>query len=179
MKENEKKFINLYAGRPGAGKTHWAIKEIEARLEDPHAVVFYVCNPKSSQEIAQRMRGLPGKLFLTSDEHAGQAIGCAIDVANQDDTRFAEDDESLTAQNERIQVSVFYDQCRHFMFHGYRDILVAAAKAGVSVNILCQVFRQVDKGDLSWLTENCICSIISKGRAPRVASKEEIEKLYR
>ena len=39
MKRYNEQPINIYAGRPGAGKTHWARKEICNLLIDPNNIV--------------------------------------------------------------------------------------------------------------------------------------------
>ena len=176
---NKENNINLYAGRPGAGKTVWARKEIESLLADPHNLVVYIGHSSESEKIQNLTEQLPGKLFVSDDTHAAQAIGCAIDAANMDHTIYPDMDESEDARENHCQVSIFFDQCRQLISFGHRDMLVAAAKAGVSVNVLCQVFHQVDKNDLNWLMQNCNCNIISKGRAPRMAQKDEVEKTYR
>lgn len=176
---NESNNINLFAGRPGAGKTLWARNEIISRLRDPNSFVVYIGTPQEGEALSRKAEGLPGRLVVNTDFHAAQTIGMAIDAANVDKARFAALEESTLAQAEHCQVSLFFDQCRHAMFLGYRDLLAAAAKAGVSVNVLCQVFHQVDKNNLFWLANHCDCFIISKGRSPRAASKEEMEKIYR
>lgn len=179
MKRYNEQSINIYAGRPGAGKTHWARKEICNLLIDPNNIVVYIGHSEMNAKLAEESGNLPGKLYMSDDLHAAQAIGVAIDAANMDRAMFPERDESEIAQRNHRQVFIFFDQCRQLISNGHRDLLVAAAKAGVSVNVLCQVFHQVDKGDLKWLAENCTCNIISKGREPRIASKDEREASYR
>lgn len=173
MKEPNVHTINLYAGRPGAGKTLWARSEVEAQLTDKNNIVVYIGSAKEIERFVERAETLPGQLFVADNDHAAEAIGRAVDAANQNVANADTDEQNA------VCISIYYDQCWHSMFYGYRDLLVAAAKAGVSVHVLCQVFHQVDKGDLNWLAQNCNCSIISKGRQPRVAQKNEIEKVYR
>lgn len=178
MKRYNEQTINVYAGRPGAGKTHWARKEINGILIDPNNMVVYIGHSEMNAKLAEDAEHLPGKLYMNDDTHTAQAIGVAIDAANMDRAVFSEHDESENAQRNHRQVFIFFDQCRQLISNGHRDLLVAAAKAGVSVNVLCQVFHQVDKGDLKWLAENCTCNIISKGRAPRLATTKEMEEIY-
>lgn len=54
-----------------------------------------------------------------------------------------------------------------------------AARAGVHVNVLCQIFSQIDRGDINWLNEYCTPFVISKSREPRLATQEEIQEKYR
>ena len=89
------------------------------------------------------------------------------------------DPESKEAQSRKPMVFLFYDQCRHDIFNGRRELLKAAAKAGVHVYVLCQRFSQVDRNDIDWLNEQCSAYIISKHREPRPATDEEIRDKFR
>lgn len=175
------KTINIYAGRPGAGKTLWARQEIDHVLSDKNNVVVYIGHKPEMRHIEIIAQGKPGITYLAEEQHAAQAIGRAIDIVNNDSALLGgqkeEDNETILMQ--RKQVYVFYDQCRYSMYPGRRDLLIAAAKAGVRVNILCQLYSQVDKNDTDWLAENCTCYIISKARPPRLASEEEKSRTYR
>ena len=76
-------------------------------------------------------------------------------------------------------VFLFSDPCRHDISRGRRELLEAAAKAGVHVYVLCQKFSQVDRNDINWLNEQCSVYIISKHREPRPATDEEICDKFR
>ena len=131
-----------------------------------------------------------GKLLFALQDGAGEAIGKAVDIANNGESRmFLGNEDDNEYQNNRRMVFVFYDQCRHDIFNGRRDLLRvrrglaallrAAARAGVHVNVLCQIFSQIDRGDINWLNEYCTPFVISKSREPRLATQEEIQEKYR
>ena len=86
---------------------------------------------------------------------------------------------TVYAADEDTFVYLFYDQCRYEMLPGRRDILVAAAKAGVRISVTVQAFHQVDKDDTAWLNKYCQPFIIKHGRAPRLATEDEINNFYR
>lgn len=85
----------------------------------------------------------------------------------------------LRDPNNRPMVFLFYDQCRHDIFNGRRELLKAAMKAGVHVHVLCQKFSQADRNDVDWLNKFCSPYIISKMRDPRPATAEEINEKFR
>lgn len=174
MTEPNRHAINLYAGRPGAGKTQWAREEIEMQLSDKNNLVVYIGCPQDAARVLSAAHRHPGQLRVANMMNAAEAIGYGVDAANRFAACATDDPEA-----EQAQVTIYFDHCRNSVFYGYRDLLVAAAKAGVTVHVLCQNFQQVDKGDMDWLVQNCNCNIIAKGRAPRPASKEEIKTIYR
>lgn len=90
-----------------------------------------------------------------------------------------ENAESEEYQNNRPMVFLFYDQCRHDIFNGRRELLRAAAKAGVHVYVLCQKFSQIDRNDVTWLNTYCNPYVVSKMRDPRPATDEEISEKFR
>ena len=121
-----------------------------------------------------------GRLLFALQDGAGEAIGKSVDLANFQAQGFAmADPESEEAQSRKPMVFLFYDQCRHDIFNGRRELLKAAAKAGVHVYVLCQRFSQVDRNDIDWLNEQCSAYIISKHREPRPATDEEIRDKFR
>lgn len=164
--------INVYAGRPGAGKTIWARHEIKHLLTDPNNTVFYIGYPREFVQITNENANAPGKVYFAEDTAASEVIGRAIDLANNSHCGF-EGKDTEEVQATRKQVYLFFDQCRYMMYPGLRDLLVAASKAGIIVNVFCQYYHQVDKGDKNWLTENCMCFVISKTRAPRLADDKD------
>lgn len=171
-------YINVIAGRPGAGKTIWACNEAASLASDPNNTVVYIGHMKEFERIVRKAGADKKNLFFARLSNAGEAIGRAIDLANTYSGVF--NGMTLdTDQDDRKMVFLFYDQCRYDLFNGRRDILEAAAKAGVKVYMLCQVFDQVDKGNAGWLKLNCNCYVISKSRAPREATEEEIDVKYR
>lgn len=173
----ENAFINIYAGRPGSGKTLWARQEIAALMGDANNFVVYIGHADEMNYLEEMTKEKPGKLFLSKDTHFGQTIGTAIDMANYA-TENESSDESEEMQNNRKQVYIFCDQCRYSMGHGYRNLLVAAAQAGICVNVLCQRFSQVSRGNSDWLAEHGNCLIIAKGKAPRLAESDEVHQMY-
>ena len=156
-----KNKIKVIAGRPGAGKTIQVEKEISHLLTDPNNLVFYIGN-NEPHNIPDELRD---RLQYWGYAAASQAIGASIDCAYR------------AGENQRVYV--YFEQCRFSMRSGRRDLLVAAAKAGVDITVVVQAFRQVDKGDTNWLIENCECMIVSKRRPPRMATTEEIYETYR
>ena len=80
MKRYNEQSINIYAGRPGAGKTHWARKEICNLLIDPNNMVVYIGHSEMNAKLAEESGNLPGKLYMSDDLHAAQAIGVAIEA---------------------------------------------------------------------------------------------------
>lgn len=168
----------MISGRPGAGKTIWACNEAAILAQDPNNIVIYIGHMKEFERITRKTGPDKKNLFFARLSNAGEAIGRAIDLANTFSGLF----NGMTLQmeqDERKMVFLFYDQCRYDLFNGRRDLLEAATKAGVKVYILCQVFDQVDKGDVDWLKKNCNCYVISKSRPPREATKNEIDVKYR
>lgn len=171
--------ISLYAGRPGSGKTQWARREIAHILTDPNNVVFYIGFAKEFEKIADDAMNLPGKVLFAEDGNAAEAIGRAISLANKDSMVTFGDQEDIGKREEtKLQVYIFYDQCRYVMAPGSRDLLVAASKAGIYVNVFCQYYHQVDKNDKNWLKENCVCYVISKTRPPRLANEKDMSVVY-
>lgn len=171
-------YINVIAGRPGAGKTIWACNEAASLASDPNNTVVYIGHMKEFERIVRKAGADKKNLFFARLSNAGEAIGRAIDLANTYSGVF--NGMTLdTDQDDCKMVFLFYDQCRYDLFNGRRDILEAAAKAGVKVYMLCQVFDQVDKGDAGWSKLNCNCYVISKSRAPREATEKEIDVKYR
>ncbi len=154
-------YIDVYAGRPGAGKTIYVQNEIKHLLSNPKNVVVWV-GFKLPSRIAEIN---PKNLFFFDFSQASRAIGFAMD------TVYAADEDTF--------VYLFYDQCRYEMLPGRRDILVAAAKAGVRVSVTVQAFHQVDKDDTAWLNKYCQPFIIKHGRTPRLATEDEINNFYR
>lgn len=177
--------ISVIAGRPGAGKTRWAAREVVETLRDVNNVVIYIGFDREFERICRMVSDTygskpHGKLLFALQDGAGEAIGKAVDIANNGEPHMYlgnEDDDEY--QNNRRMVFVFYDQCRHDIFNGRRDLLRAAARAGVHVNVLCQIFSQIDRGDINWLNEYCTPFVISKYREPRLATQEEIQEKYR
>ena len=171
-----KNCTNVIAGRPGAGKTSWACKEAARLAQDPNNIIFYIGHRQEFEKNVRLAGADKCNLFFAHMTHAGELIGRAIDSANAEIGLFSGMDLD-NEPNERV-VYLFYDQCRFDLFPGRRDLLDAAAKAGVIVYVLCQVYSQVSKGDEEWLTQNCNCFVISKSRPPRIATKEEISEKY-
>lgn len=165
MRKDSDTTINIIAGRPGAGKTMFVRDEIKSLLKDPNNLVVYIGHQKGFEPLFEAAQEYPGTFKRGTEDEFGQLIGLAIDTANNAD------------DNQRI--FVFHDQCRFEMMPGRRDMLVAAAKAGVIVSVLCQKFCQVSRNDDKWLRDNCNCEIISKRRPPRLATEEEMFDLYR
>lgn len=150
-------YLNVIAGRPGAGKTIYVRNEIEDLLRDKERIVILI-DCKYPEYLADTNYGN----FLFFDfAHAGTGIGKAMDIANYG-----------------LPVYLFYDQNRYEMKPYIRDSLVLASKSGVNVNVTVQRFRQVDGGDKQWLRKNCYTYIISKRRAPRTALENEINETY-
>lgn len=169
--------INVVVGRPGSGKTSWACQEAITLAADVNNIVIYIGRQQELERIvSEREYARRGNLRFAGIPNAGAAIGSAIDLAN------AVEDENGQYDSDKAphqMVYLFYDQCRCDAFHGRRDILEAAAKAGVIVYVICQSFEQVDKGDVEWLNKNCRCMVISKGRPPRNALPDEMMSKYR
>lgn len=167
-------LINLIAGRPGAGKTLWACREAAHLVQDPDNVVIYIGHRDEFDRILSLTRtGEHKNLFFAHLSAAAQAIGQAIDFANAQGGMFRDMNMEID-QMHRKMVYLFYDQCRFDLFCGRRELLTVAAKAGVIVYVLCQVYAQVDKKDAVWRDTYCNCFVISKSRPPRLASPEEI-----
>ena len=182
---NKNGSICVIAGRPGAGKTIWATEETLSYLRDKNNIVVYIGYRTERERLVRLVNerfgdSEHGQLIHAGYDHAGQAIGQAIDIANADAPlpEGMSHDQPEDSSSSRL-VFVIYDQCRFDIFPGRRDLLEAAAKAGVRVCVLCQVFSQVDKNDIDWLTQNCTSYIISKTRPPRLATRNEIEFVYR
>lgn len=177
--------INVVAGRPGAGKTLWAAREVVDCLRDENNIVLYIGFDQEFDRICRMVRAKygnapHGRLLFALQDGAGEAIGKSVDLANFQAQSFAmADPESEEAQSRKPMVFLFYDQCRHDIFNGRRELLKAAAKAGVHVYVLCQRFSQVDRNDIDWLNEQCSAYIISKHREPRPATDEEIRDKFR
>ena len=177
--------ISVIAGRPGAGKTLWAAREAVDCLRDPNNVVFYIGFDQEFDRICRMVRSKyganpHGRLLFALQDGAGEAIGKAIDIANLGTpSMMKENAESEEYQNNRPMVFLFYDQCRHDIFNGRRELLRAAAKAGVHVYVLCQKFSQIDRNDVTWLNTYCNPYVVSKMRDPRPATDEEISEKFR
>ena len=177
--------INVVAGRPGAGKTLWAAREVVDCLRDENNIVLYIGFDQEFDRICRMVRAKygnapHGRLLFALQDGAGEAIGKSVDLAHFQAQGFAmADPESEEAQSRKPMVFLFYDQCRHDIFNGRRELLKAAAKAGVHVYVLCQRFSQVDRNDIDWLNEQCSAYIISKHREPRQATDEEIRDKFR
>lgn len=173
---NHENPIKIIAGRPGSGKTRWMIDEILNLLNDPNNAVIFIGFEREYASISSKLAENQARNFLFADEdHASEFIGKAIDL-----TYAISQYKYITGQDaEEKRVYLFYDQCRHAMYPGRRDLLLAASKAGVDISIICQMYNQVDKGDTVWLVKNCDAYVISKGKAPRLANKDEFLYLYR
>lgn len=159
-------FIHVYAGRPGSGKTTWAYKEIISALGDGNNLVVYIGTPESTNELAGQIKGLPGECYMNNEAYMAKAIGYAIDAANLDRELFPADDESRTAQEKRCQISIYIDQHYRFTDPCFPWMMLAAVKAGISVNIICQKFSQLSKGNENWFMDNCVCYVIQPGHGP-------------
>lgn len=174
-----KNFINVIVGRPGSGKTLWACNEAATLAAEPNNIVIYIGHQEEFGRIIRKLKQEhASNLKFARLSNAAEAIGRAIDLANSFNGVFENmqmDEEQATHK----MVYLFYDQCRYDLFYGMRDILEAAAKAGVHIYVVCQVYSQVDKGDSKWLRDKCDCMVIAKGRPPRRALPEEITKKYR
>lgn len=170
--------INVYAGRPGAGKTVWARHEITHLLTDQNNTVIYVGFKREIEAIAAGNQNSMGKMLFSNDETAAQAIDQAISIAEKAAQENGLGDMSEEDQANRKQIYLFYDQCRYMLDPDMRKKLLTAAEAGVRVNILCQYYHQVDGNDKEWLAENCTCYVISKTRAPRLANEKERLTIY-
>ena len=168
--------INVIAGRPGAGKTRWAAREVVETIRDVKNVIIYIGFDQEFERICRMVSDTygskpHGKLLFALQDGAGEAIGKAVDIANNGESRmFLGNEDDNEYQNNRRMV---------FVFNGRRDLLRAAARAGVHVNVLCQIFSQIDRGDIDWLNEYCTPFVISKSREPRLATQEEIQEKYR
>ena len=153
--------INVVAGRPGAGKTLWAAREVVDCLRDENNIVLYIGFDQEFDRICRMVRAKycnapHGRLLFALQDGAGEAIGKSVDLANFQAQGFAmADPESEEAQSRKPMVFLFYDQCSNDIFNGRRELLKAAAKAGVHVYVLCQRFSQVDRYDIDWLNEQC------------------------
>mgnify|MGYP006878141531 FL=1 len=175
------KYINVIAGRAGAGKTYYIEQEIGEKIKDPNKIVVlidrqppekYMRMPDvagdvesvfGQRDIMHEM--LPQNLIYYDYAHAAEGIGKAIDAA--------------TAMDQSIPVYLYYDQARYMMPVYIRDMLVAAGRAGVEVTVVAQLFSQVDREDSNWLKTHCYADVISKHRPPRRATLEEINEVYR
>ena len=171
------KSINVIAGRPGAGKTLWACREAARLAEDENNTVIYIGHQEEFVRILAMTKCKTNNLLFARLPNAAEAIGRAIDCANAESGMF-NDMTVDEGQEKRRIVYLFYDQCRFDLFPGRRILLETAAKAGVFVNVLCQVYSQVHNHNKEWLRDNCECMVISKKREPRLATKEEIHGKY-
>lgn len=169
-------LIQVIAGRPGAGKTSWVSQEITALAKDKNNIIIFIGREEEYEQIVQGHELDDSHRQCFGPQYAGMAIGRAIDLANE---LVHEPKPDETATRIDPMIYLFYDQCRCDIFRGFRDILEAAAKAGVRVCVTCQTFDQVDKGNVAWLKEHCRCMIVSKHRPPRDALPQEIEDKYR
>lgn len=127
--------INVIAGRPGAGKTRWAAREVVETIRDVNNVIIYIGFDREFERICRMVSDTygskpHGKLLFALQDGAGEAIGKAVDIANNGESRmFLGNEDDNEYQNNRRMVFVFYDQCRHDIFNGRRDLLRAAARA--------------------------------------------------
>lgn len=136
------KYINVIAGRAGAGKTYYIEQEIGEKIKDPNKIVVlidrqppekYMRMPDvagdvesvfGQRDIMHEM--LPQNLMYFDYSHAAEGIGKAIDAS--------------TAMDQSIPVYLYYDQARYMMPVCIRDMLVAAGRAGVEVTVVAQLF---------------------------------------
>ena len=99
--------ISVIAGRPGAGKTRWAAREVVETLRDVNNVVIYIGFDREFERICRMVSDTygskpHGKLLFALQDGAGEAIGKAVDIANNGESRMYlgnEDDDEY--QNNR------------------------------------------------------------------------------
>ena len=75
-------YINVIAGRPGAGKTIWACNEAASLASDPNNTVVYIGHMEEFERIVRKAGADKKNLFFARLSNAGEAIGRAIDLAN-------------------------------------------------------------------------------------------------
>ena len=108
--------INIVAGRPGAGKTLWAAREVVDCLRDENNIVLYIGFDQEFDRICRMVRAKygnapHGRLLFALQDGAGEAIGKSVDLANFQAQGFAmADPESEEAQSRKPMVFLFYDQ---------------------------------------------------------------------
>ena len=124
-------FINVIAGRPGAGKTAFILKDIEDFIRDPEHIAVLI-DYKIPSKYTESM---PANLRFFDFSHASTGIGWAIDTVN--------------AIGLNGKVRLYYDQNRFSMPHHTREMLIAAGMAGVDVTVTVQKFDQIDEGDIT------------------------------
>lgn len=172
------KYITVIAGRAGSGKSRYVEDEIGKTIDDPNKIVVlidhkppqkYMHLPDVSGDVTSIFgqrdilhEMLPRNLMYFDYAHAGEAIGKVADMAAK-----------------AIPVTLYYDHNGYPMPTYIRDMLVAAGFAGADVIVTTQAYNQVDGGDESWLRKHCYTSVITKHRAPRKATEEEIKEVYR
>jgi len=177
--------ISVIAGRPGAGKTRWAAREVVETLRDVNNVVIYIGFDREFERICRMVSDTygskpHGKLLFALQDGAGEAIGKAVDIANNGESRmFLGNEDDNEYQNNRRMVFVFYDQCRRDIFtagsHVYqRQCGLRIFQIGRRRFPLC--FRII--GILP-AYRTCTPFVISKSREPRLATQEEIQEKYR
>ena len=79
--------INVVAGRPGAGKTLWAAREVVDCLRDENNIILYIGFDQEFARICRMVRtkygNAPhGRLLFALQDSAGEAIGKSVDLAN-------------------------------------------------------------------------------------------------
>ncbi len=79
--------INVVAGRPGAGKTLWAAREVVDCLRDENNIVLYIGFDQEFDRICRMVRAKygnapHGRLLFALQDGAGEAIGKSVDLAN-------------------------------------------------------------------------------------------------
>lgn len=84
--------INVIAGRPGAGKTRWAAREVVETLRDVNNVIIYIGFDREFERICRMVSDTygskpHGKLLFALQDGAGEAIGKAVDIANNGEPR--------------------------------------------------------------------------------------------
>lgn len=72
--------ISVIAGRPGAGKTRWAAREVVETLRDVNNVVIYIGFDREFERICRMVSDTygskpHGKLLFALQDGAGEAIG--------------------------------------------------------------------------------------------------------
>ncbi len=105
--------ISVIAGRPGAGKTRWAAREVVETLRDVNNVVIYIGFDREFERICRMVSDTygskpHGKLLFALQDGAGEAIGKAVDIANNGESRmFLGNEDDNEYQNNRRMVFVF------------------------------------------------------------------------